>query len=227
MVKLKNGILITFEGTEGSGKSTLIRSLCVALKRFDIPVVQTREPGGSQVAEKIRSLVLNEEMDSRTELFLYEAARSVHWTTVIQPALSRGAIVLCDRFTDSTLAYQAFARGLPWKEVKQLNRMATSGGKPHLTILLDIDPETGLRRAQDPNRFEAAGVQFQKKVRSGYLKARSEDPKRWLTLKVDKKSPEKLTLSVLEYLKRRFTKQFSQIPSSSSLKSAVLEIYEN
>jgi dTMP kinase len=210
MTKVKYGILVSFEGTEGSGKSTLIRVLASQLKEQGYQTTQTREPGGDSVAEHIRSLILNHNMHPRTELFLYEAARAQHWQSTICPALARGEIVLCDRFIDSTLAYQSYARGLPWKEVQSLNRIATDGHKPHLTVLLDIDPEAGLKRAQDPNRFEAEGVLFQKKVRSGFLKARAEDPTRWLTLKVQKKTPEELSGSVLRYLKKRYKTYFRE-----------------
>lgn len=200
----KRGILITFEGTEGSGKSTLIAQVSTLLGRMGCPTVLTREPGGNEVAERIRTLLLETPMDPWTELLLYEAARAEHLAKVIRPALEHGTIILCDRFTDSTLAYQAHARGLPWKDVKTLNRMATSGIRPDLTLFLDINPEVGLRRARDPNRFEAEGVQFQKKVRAGFLKARAENPKRWLTLQASSGSPEELAKIVFDELKKRF-----------------------
>lgn len=111
---LKKGRFITFEGTEGAGKSTLIKALKVALEADGIEVIATREPGGVPVAEKIRGIILADEMSPWTELFLYEAARAEHLYSVIRPALDRGAWVICDRFTDSTLAYQGHARGLPW-----------------------------------------------------------------------------------------------------------------
>lgn len=204
MPKTKSGIFISFEGTEGSGKSTLIQEVASQLGRLNLRTRITREPGGSSLAEKMRALILQNPMPPLTELFLYEAARSEHMHQVILPALEQGQIILCDRFTDSTLAYQAYTRGLPWKSVQQLNQIATSGIKPHLTVFLDIDPETGLRRAQDPNRFEAEGVDFQVKVRKGYLKAKKEDPKRWFTLKVLDHSPEVLGQKVLQEIRKRF-----------------------
>lgn len=206
--KNSKGIFITLEGTEGSGKSTLIRSLSEALVRMKLNVTQTREPGGSPLAEQIRKLVLEQSMDPRTELLLYEAARSEHLAQTIRPALAKGHIVLCDRFTDSTLAYQAHARGLSWKEVHLFNQLTTGGLTPHLTLFLDLPPHLGLMRAQDANRFEAEGVPFQEKVRSGYLKARRQNPKRWLTLKVNHQSPEQLTEKVISDLKRRFKTYF-------------------
>src|SRR4051794_21042564 len=120
-------MFVTFEGTEGAGKSTLIRALARLLEKDGEAVVVTREPGGNPVAEKIREVILSEGMDPWAELFLYEAARAEHLAKVIRPALASGKIVLCDRYADSSLAYQAHARGLPWKAVKSLNRIATQG----------------------------------------------------------------------------------------------------
>ena len=200
--KAPHGILITFEGTEGAGKSTLIQEVGAQLTRLlgERRVVITREPGGTHVAERIRATILEEQMDPWTELFLYEAARAEHLAKTVRPALDNGQIVLCDRFTDSTLAYQAHARGLPWKEVHALNRTACRGIKPCLTVFLDIDPAVGLKRAKVQTRFEAEGVKFQKKVRLGFLKSRKEDPKRWLTLKAMSGTPEKLGGAVIERL---------------------------
>jgi len=195
-----NGFLISFEGTEGSGKSTLIRQVGLLLDQWGQPTLLTREPGGSALAEKIRSVVLESSMNPWTELFLYEAARAEHLTQTILPALERGEIVLCDRFTDSTLAYQGHARGLPWKQVKTLNQIATGGLRPRLTVFLDIDPEAGLRRAQDANRFEAEGIKFQERVRKGFLKARAERPKSWLTLRSDKLTATQLAEKVVQHL---------------------------
>ena len=209
MQKAKTGIFISLEGTEGSGKSTLIRVMSALLESSGYQVTQTREPGGTPVAEKIRGLILQSAMDPWTELLLYEAARAEHMATTIRPALARGDIILCDRFTDSTLAYQAFARGLPWNHVQTLNRIATSGLRPHLTVFLDIDPAFGLERAQDPNRFEAEGVEFQKKVRAGFLKARAADPKRWLTLKAQNQTPDQLAEALFKQLTKRFKTRFS------------------
>ncbi len=195
---------MSFEGTEGSGKSTLIRHLSQSLEKMGRRVLATREPGGNPVSERIRDTVLNFSMNAWTELLLYEAARSENLAQLVVPALSEGKIVLCDRFTDSSLAYQGYARGLPWKKVQTLNDLATQGLQPELTVFLDIDPETGLRRAQDGNRFEAEGVEFQVKVRRGFLKARRENPKKWLTVKIQGQTPEQLTEIVLQELVRRF-----------------------
>lgn len=200
----KPGLLITFEGTEGAGKTTLINKVSTLLKSRGLLVTETREPGGSPLAEDVRTLILNQHMAPRTELLLYEAARSEHLAAKILPALNAGHIVLCDRFTDSTLAYQGMARGLPWKEIKILNNLATDGLTPNLTFFLDLPPEIGLQRAQDPNRFEREGVDFQRKVRAGYLKARKENASRWITLKVTHKTPEQLAQTVLKRIISRF-----------------------
>ncbi len=205
-----SGIFITFEGTEGAGKSTLMREVARRLREAGHDVIETREPGGTPVAEKIREVILGHTMNPWTELFLYEAARAEHLATTVEPALARGAIVLCDRFTDSTLAYQAHARGLPWKDVAALNRAATRGLKPHLTILLDLDPAEGLKRAQDPNRFEAEGVAFQSRVRQGFLKSRKLDPKRWFTLRSDRATADANAGRLVAEIDRRFAKKKSR-----------------
>ncbi|HEU0264633.1 MAG TPA: dTMP kinase, partial [Geobacterales bacterium] len=145
------GIFITFEGIEGCGKTTQIAILAQALEKQGHQVVITREPGGSPIANQIRSILLsadNVAMVPLTELFLYEAARSQHLSEVVTPALDRGAVVLCDRFIDATIAYQGYGRGLDFSTISTLNRLATSGLTPQLTLLFDCDVETGLGRAQ-------------------------------------------------------------------------------
>lgn len=197
------GLLVTFEGTEGAGKSTLIQLLLQAFHPRS-SVILTREPGGTPVSEKIRKILLHDDMNPWTEVFLYEASRAEHVHRKILPALQKGKIVFCDRFTDSSLAYQAHARGLPWNTIHQLNETAIQGVHPHLVVWMDIQPERGLRRSQDINRFENEGVEFQKKVRRGFLKAKSLAPKRWYQLKVENKTPEELRDEVLQVLLRRF-----------------------
>ncbi|MBC7384763.1 MAG: dTMP kinase [Cryobacterium sp.] len=192
-----SGIFISFEGTEGAGKSTLILALAERLIDEGFQVVTTREPGGSAVAEKIRALILGEPMDAWTEAFLYEAARAEHLAKTVVPALRSSTkqdpvIVLCDRFTDSTLAYQGMARGLDWKTLKKLNAIATAGLKPRLTVFVDIDPAQGLKDAKDPNRFEAEGTAFQTKVRKGFLKTIREEPGRFLKVQARSGSPEQM-----------------------------------
>ena len=194
-------MLITFEGTEGCGKSTLIQNLSRELTALGIEHIVTREPGGSAVAESIRSILLHQEMKPLTELFLYEAARAEHFETTVLPALDDGKWVLCDRFTDSTVAYQGFARGLDLVVIEKLNAMATRKRKPDLTFFLDLPVEEGLKRASDPNRFERAGIAFQKKVRKGFLHSIKKNPKRFKVLKVTGKTPEQVCAAALRALK--------------------------
>jgi dTMP kinase len=194
-------MFITFEGTEGCGKSTLIQNLSRKLTDLKISHVVTREPGGSKVAESIRNIILNQEMDSLTELFLYEAARAEHYKTTILPALKKKKWVLCDRFTDSTIAYQGFARGLNLKMIEKLNSLATDGLKPDLTFFLDLPVELGLARASDPNKFEKAGIAFQKKVRRGFLNSIQKSKKRFRVLNVKQKNPDEVCLEALRILK--------------------------
>ena len=206
--RIPKGLFITFEGTEGAGKSTLIREIRTQLikknPKLKNKITLTREPGGSRIAEKIRETILNFPMQPWTELFLYEASRTEHLAQTILPALKKGHIVLCDRFADSSLAYQGHARGLPWKEVHALNHVATRGVTPHLTIFMDIDPKRGLKRVKNVNRFEKEGVAFQKKVRQGFFKARAEKPSRWIVLKIKNQTPQELANSVILNLKKRF-----------------------
>ena len=198
-----NGVLITFEGTEGAGKSTLIAALADRLREGGRETVSTRDHGGPAVAEKIRALILNETMDPWTEAFLYEAARAEHLAKTIRPALERGAIVLCDRFTDSTLAYQGSARGLDWKTLRALNKIATGGIVPKLTVFVDIDPARGLRDAKDPNRFEAEGVAFQKKVRLGFLRAIRDEPGRFMKVRARSGTPAEMAADLYAKMAKR------------------------
>lgn len=198
------GVLITFEGTEGAGKSTLISAFAQLLRSEGRSVVATREPGGSIVAEKIRTLILEQEMDPWTEAFLYEAARAEHLAKTILPALRTPlTVVLCDRYTDSTLAYQGMARGLEWKTLRSLNKIATGGLTPRLTVFVDIDPAKGLHDAKDPNRFEAEGVAFQVKVRKGFLKAIREEPKRFIKIKARSGTPDEMAAQLLRLVRKK------------------------
>lgn len=167
---------ISIEGTEGSGKSLLVQSLVKMFRTTGYEIVVTREPGGIAIAESIRSILLdpaNREMDSRTEALLYAAARRQHLVEKIIPALSRGALVICDRFIHSSLAYQGYARGLGIDEVFEINRFAVDNCMPSLTIYLDIDPEIGLTRihkdaSREINRIDLESLCFHRKVREGY-----------------------------------------------------------
>ncbi len=192
----KRGLFISLEGTEGVGKSTLLDLLVRRLQDLAVPYVRTREPGGSPLAESIRTLVIQNSMSPEAELLLYEAARAEHCATVIRPALVRGEVVLCDRFTDSSLAYQGSARNLKWSDVLWLNRFATKGEQPDLTFLLKMDPAMALARAKDPNRFEAEGVVFQRKVLQGFLRAKREvRPLRWHVLSVGNQDPNQVLVA--------------------------------
>ena len=171
----------------------------------------TREPGGTPVAEQIRKTILETQMSRWTELFLYEASRAERLEVTILPALNQGKLVLCDRFADSSLAYQGHARGIPWKRVKAVNAVATQGLVPDLTVMIDIDPAVGLDRAQDKNRFEAEGLKFQQKVRAGFLKARNENPSRWLVIKPGNKTPRELAAMVLEKFEKKFKSRLQKV----------------
>ncbi|MBI5076010.1 MAG: dTMP kinase [Nitrospirae bacterium] len=178
------GLFISFEGIEGTGKSTQARLLTEHLQQRGRIVVRTAEPGGTAISLKIRELLLSlesKEMDSVTELLLYNAARVQHIREVIAPALERGEIVVTDRFSDSTLAYQGYGRGIDRTMIDTLDAIATKGMRPDLTLLLDIDVETGLQRNRDINkrdRLELEDVAFHKKVRAGFLEIAAGQPDR-------------------------------------------------
>jgi len=182
------GIFITFEGCEGAGKSTQVRLLKEYLEKSGKDVVITREPGGTAISEKIRQIILdrhNIEMDIVTEALLYAASRAQHVAEVISPALSLGKIVVCDRFSDSTVAYQSYARGLDLKLIETLNGICEKGCEPDITFFLDIPPEEGLSRkggADKADRLESEAFEFHKKVYNGYKELAKEYPKRIITI---------------------------------------------
>ena len=168
--------LITLEGVEGSGKSTLIQYLKELIEGIGKKVIVTREPGGIEISEQIRSVILdteNTKMDGRTEALLYAAARRQHLVERIIPALKEGNVVLCDRFIDSSLAYQGYARGLGIDEVLSINEFAIGSFMPNLTLYLDLDPQIGLSRirknkGREVNRLDLEEISFHLKVREGY-----------------------------------------------------------
>ncbi len=199
--ELQKGFLITFEGIEGCGKSTQINRLARFLKEKGYPVKKIKEPGGTKVGEALRKILLdpkNRDMTSYTELLLYLASRSQLIFRLILPALQKGRVVLCDRFIDSTVAYQGYGRGLDLDKIEELNELITAGVKPDLTIVLDISPQEGLRRiekrkrgkAKKRDRIEAEELSFHEKVREGYLKLAEREPERIIVLKADKKMEE-------------------------------------
>jgi len=184
-------VFVTFEGIEGTGKTTQIGLLAEELTRQGKRVAITREPGGSRIGRELRRILLSletKDLCDRAELFLYLADRAQHVAEVVRPALAGGSVVLCDRFTDSTVAYQGYGRGLSPELLHQLNDTATGGLAPDLTIVLDIDPEIGLRRALSRNletgaqvsegRFEAESLAFHTRVRQGYLALAAADRRR-------------------------------------------------
>jgi dTMP kinase len=181
---------ITIEGGEGAGKTTLIHWLEAYLVENGFQVVTTREPGGVEIAEKIRDILLDRKytaMDPRTEALLYAAARRQHLIEIVIPALQKGHIVVCDRFIDSSLAYQGHARGLGMEEVLSINAFAIQSYMPDLTLFLDIDPETGMTRiaanqAREVNRLDLEKLEFHHKVRDGYRLLCSMYPKRMIRI---------------------------------------------
>ncbi len=175
-------MFITVEGIEGVGKTTQIKLLEEYLRNKQIDFVSTREPGGTKVCEKIREILLHDEMGSLTELLLYESARAEHFETVIEVAIKNKQTVICDRFYDATVAYQGYGRGLDIKLIDTLNNIATKNTRPDLTIILDMDVEDAFERLKQRgsalDRFEKLDKVFYQKVRTGYLDLAKKDPKR-------------------------------------------------
>lgn len=182
---MPGGVFISLEGIDGCGKSSLKEGMLEFLLPYD--PLSLREPGGTEISERIRELLLdasNDGIHARTEAFLYASARCQLVESVIRPALQAGQIVIADRFMDSTLAYQGYGRGLPLDFLGQLNQLCTGGLAPDITLLLDLDPEEGQqRRAQNvPDRLEKEGILFQTRVRQGYLQMADLEPERIITL---------------------------------------------
>ncbi|WP_313640515.1 dTMP kinase [Paenibacillus sp.] len=186
----REGFFITLEGGEGSGKTTVLGRVAAYLQNRSMPYRITREPGGIEIAEKIRSIILDPAhtaMDARTEALLYAASRSQHLAEVVEPALREGLTVLCDRFVDSSLVYQGHARGLGIEEVWSINRFAIGDRMPDLTFYLDVDPEIGLSRIaanqeREVNRLDLESLSFHQKVREGYQLLVEANPDRIVVL---------------------------------------------
>jgi dTMP kinase len=187
------GLFITFEGGEGAGKTTQLQTLCTHLRATGRDAVDTRDPGGTSIGKQIRSLLLDPAYGGTaavTELFLYEASRAQLVHEVIRPALAAGRIVLCDRFTDSTVAYQGYGRGLDLELITRLNALAADGLSPDLTFLLDLEPEVGLTRAaqrvtlrpERHDRIEREVLGFHQRVRAGYRAIAAAEPDRVILL---------------------------------------------
>lgn len=208
-------MFISFEGIEGTGKSTQIALLKAHLEALGRRVLVTCEPGGSRIGRELRRVLLsleNRDLCARAELFLYLADRAQHVAQVVRPALQAGLVVLCDRFADSTVAYQAYGRGLDAELLHSLNALAVDGTWPDLTILLDIDPRTGLERAMARNtaegktvaegRFEAESLAFHQRVREGYAAWAERFPKRVRTVDASG-TPEDIALRIRELVEAR------------------------
>ena len=192
-------MFITIEGIEGSGKTTQIKHIVAYLEGEGHACVTTREPGGTAIGEKIRSILLdagNRDMDPAAELLLYTADRAQHIKAFVNPALSSGKTVVCDRYFDATMAYQGFARGLDMDLINQLHQLILGGLKPDVTLLLDLSPEIGLSRAwnqinsgtrsADETRFEEETLLFHEKVRAGYLSLARNEPGRYRIIDASK-----------------------------------------
>ncbi|MET3197140.1 dTMP kinase [Bacillus sp. OAE603] len=180
-------LFITFEGPEGAGKTTIINMVTEEFQKIGLNFISTREPGGIRIAENIRNIILdpeNTEMDIRTEALLYAAARRQHLAEKVLPALEEGRIVLCDRFIDSSLAYQGVGRGIGIDEIYQINEFAINGLMPHLTIYFDLDPKIGLQRVhqadeREINRLDLEELDFHLKVQCGYYEIIKREPNRF------------------------------------------------
>ncbi|MCZ2260550.1 dTMP kinase [Sporosarcina sp. G11-34] len=208
---VQKGIFITFEGPEGAGKTTVIMELYKRLQKEGKTVILTREPGGIPIAEKIRAIILDnehQEMDSRTEALLYAAARRQHLVEKVIPALDAGAIVLCDRFVDSSLAYQGHGRGLGMEDVFSINQFAIGDTMPDLTIFFDISPEEGLERIaknsdREQNRLDKESINFHKKVYEGYMELIESYPERIVTIDA-RPSKRDVTENIWKIISTRF-----------------------
>lgn len=202
---MEKGLFITFEGTDGCGKTTQIEMLKDYFEKQGKTVLLTREPGAKGLGTKLREILLNYdgEVSPVCESFLFLADRAQHVDTIIKPAVARGEIVLCDRHTDSTVAYQGYGRELDIEQIKMLNNIATSGLKPDLTFIFDIDIDTAQKRVgKNKDRMESAGIEFFKRVRNGYLEIAKQEPERVKVLD-GSKSIETIHNELLEILQTK------------------------
>lgn len=206
-----NGLFITIEGPDGAGKTSVLNELYSRLQlTAKRSIVKTREPGGIPIAEKIRHVILdpsNDRMDDRTEALLYAAARRQHLIEKVWPALDEDKIVLCDRFVDSSLAYQGAGRGIGIEEVAKINEFAIEGTTPDITLYLDVDSDTGLQRimknrTNQIDRLDSEGLQFHQRVRHAYLKLAEENPDRIIKIDARKRLDEVVRACFCELLTR-------------------------
>ncbi|EIT67077.1 dTMP kinase [Lactococcus garvieae] len=206
-----NGILISLEGPDGAGKTTVLQRILPELEKTSYKILSTREPGGVRVAEEIRNIILsteNTEIDSKTELMLFAAARRLHMQTKMLPALAAGEMVIVDRFIDSSVAYQGYGRELGVEPVNWLNEFATDGLKPDLTLYFDIDTDVALERimknrADEVNRLDLERAEMHRKVRQGYLEIVNQEPERFVTIDASQEL-DKVVADTLTVIKKKF-----------------------
>ena len=207
---MRQGTFITIEGGEGAGKTTLIEALQEHWAAVGRTVLTTREPGGIPIAERIRHVILDQAhtaMDARTEALLYAAARRQHLVEKVIPAIERGEVVICDRFIDSSLAYQGHARGLGMDEVGEINRFAVEGTMPDLTIYMDVRPEIGLQRinsgdSREINRLDLESIAFHNRVREGYRLLLDRYPDRIVQIDAEQ-TPDQVMAQVIALVEER------------------------
>jgi len=203
-------LFITLEGPEGSGKTSAIKIVKQELEKLNFEIVMTREPGGTDISEQIRNVILNRAntaMDSTTEALLYAASRRQHLVEKIWPSLKEGKVVICDRYLDSSLSYQGYARGIGVEKILAINSYATEGTYPDLTLLFDVTPEVGLARInanskREVNRLDLEKISFHQKVREGYLKLAEQFPERYVIIDASQ-AQEKVAQDALNIIKER------------------------
>lgn len=211
---MNKGILITFEGPEGAGKTTVLQHVLPELAKQDIDIITTREPGGIRIAESIREIILapeNTAIDGKTELLLFAAARRQHLNEKVLPALADGKLVIIDRFIDSSVAYQGYARGIPVSDVETINNFATDGLLPDLTLYFDVDTAIGLARVmtgdREVNRLDLEAQEMHEKVRAGYQKIAALHPDRVITIDASQ-GLDQVIADTLFAIKTRFPESF-------------------
>lgn len=208
MEKAKRGKFITFEGCDGCGKSTQLKMMSDYLTKEGVPHIFTREPGGGKISEAIREILLsgkNSEMTDECEALLYAAARVQHLSDRVEPALARGELVICDRYVDSSLAYQAYARGLGTDFITKINAFALENYLPDVTVFIDLTPEAAFQRkkgADENDRLEQAGMAFHNRVYAGYKKLAEENPHRFVCIDGNK-TPQEIFEKIVEALQER------------------------
>ena len=211
---MTKGILITLEGPEGAGKTTILQEILPILTQAGVAILTTREPGGIRIAESIREIILapeNTAIDGKTELLLFAAARRQHLNEKVRPALAEGKIVIIDRFIDSSVAYQGYARGIDVAEVEAINRFATDGLLPDLTLYFDVDTAVGLSRVmsgnREVNRLDLEAQEMHQKVRAGYQAIAKANPERIVTIDASQ-TIEQVVAATLLTLQTRFPEIF-------------------